>query len=319
MKATFDHLVVKAFRGQDAATLAHAPLDALHGVSSEDAHRLREAFGIETVGDLARHRFVAAAQAIAAAADGRAHDPGPDAAWEAFFASAPLAAYQDHPQDFRLDFGPVWYRGRLDGTARLLVIGQDPAANELVGHRVFVGDAGQRLQGFLRRLGIMRDYLVVNTFLYPIFGQFGDVAVLARSAPIKGFRDALLSRIAGSNPLEAIITVGAAGADAADSWSNRPDLPVCQITHPSARDHARLLANWNVGLTHLRGVVAPEVGVFPNTDPYGNAWAASDEEPIPRRDLPFGVPEWHGAGDHATRGRQSDGKTDPKTIVWTAP
>jgi hypothetical protein len=71
----------------------------------------------------------------------------------------------------------------------------------------------------------------------------------------------------------------------------------------------------------LRGSVTPEPGVAPdpNQNPYGNDWTPADHEPIPRRDLPFGVPQWHGVGDHATRARQADGKTDPKAIVWTAP
>jgi len=142
MKGAFDHPVVKAYRGQDAATLAQAQVDALYGVSAEEARWLREAFGIETVGDLAGHRFVAAAQAIAAPPVDRGHDPGPGVPWAAFFSRAPLAAYQAHHQDFRLGFGPIWYRGRLGGTARVLVVGQDPAPNELVGHRVFVGDQG---------------------------------------------------------------------------------------------------------------------------------------------------------------------------------
>jgi hypothetical protein len=30
--------------------------------------------------------------------------------------------------DFRVEWGPIFYRGRLDGTARLLCIGQDPAS-----------------------------------------------------------------------------------------------------------------------------------------------------------------------------------------------
>jgi hypothetical protein len=319
MKGSFDHLVVKAHHGQDALTLAQVPVEALHGVSPEDARRLREAFGIETVGDLAGNRFVAAAQAIARAAVVLAHDPGPDAQWSAFFAGAPLAAYQAHPEDFRLDFGPVWYRGRLDGTARLLVVGQDPAANELVGHRAFVGTSGQRVQGFLRKLGITRDYLMVNTFLYPIYGQFPQVRDLFRSESIQGFRNAFLDRIARENPLEAVIAVGAAGADAVEHWVSRPAIPVCQITHPSARDHAPLLVNWNVGLAILNGTVSPELGVAPDPTPYGSDWTASDQVPIPRRDLPFGVPEWHGVGSHASRERQGDGTTDPKEIVWTAP
>ena len=88
------------------------------------------------------------------------------------------------------------YRGRLDDTARVLVVGQDPAANELVGHRIFVGASGQRIQGFLGKLGITRDYIMINTFLYPVFGQFNMLEDLSHDAQIMGFRNALLDRIA---------------------------------------------------------------------------------------------------------------------------
>lgn len=30
--------------------------------------------------------------------------------------------------DFRVEWGPIFHRGQLDGSARVLVIGQDPAA-----------------------------------------------------------------------------------------------------------------------------------------------------------------------------------------------
>jgi len=38
-----------------------------------------------------------------------------------------------YPQDqFRLEWGPIFHRGRLDGSMRVLVIGQDPAQHESV-------------------------------------------------------------------------------------------------------------------------------------------------------------------------------------------
>ena len=46
------------------------------------------------------------------------------------------------PDQFRLEWGPIFHRGRLDGSARLLVIGQDPAQHETVIRRVLVGEAG---------------------------------------------------------------------------------------------------------------------------------------------------------------------------------
>ena len=39
---------------------------------------------------------------------------------------------------FRVEWGPIFHRGRLDGSARLLVIGQDPAESESVARRILV-------------------------------------------------------------------------------------------------------------------------------------------------------------------------------------
>jgi len=67
--------------------------------------------------------------------------------------------------DFRVEWGPIFHRGRLDGSAVLLVVGQDPAAHESAARRILVGVAGQRAQGLLSKLGITRSYVMVNTFL----------------------------------------------------------------------------------------------------------------------------------------------------------
>lgn len=67
--------------------------------------------------------------------------------------------------DFRVEWGPIFHRGRLDGTAKLVVIGQDPATHETVARRILVGAAGQRLQGFMHKLGLDRSYVLINTFL----------------------------------------------------------------------------------------------------------------------------------------------------------
>lgn len=188
-----------------------------------------------------------------------------------------------------------------------------------MGHRIFVGLSGQRVQGFLGKLGLTRDYLMVNTFLYPVFGQFFQLAQLSQDPQILGFRNALLDRIAERNPLEAVIAVGSAARDAIERWPNLGGTPFQHITHPSATDHAQLLANWNAGVAALRPVVTPELGVVPDPNPYGADFTADDEVSIPRRDLPFGVPDWHGMGSRATRGRTEDGSTDHKLILWRAP
>jgi hypothetical protein len=48
-----------------------------------------------------------------------------------------------------------------------LVLGQDPAAHEAIARRLLAGRAGQRVQGFLRKLGIDTSYVILSAFLYP--------------------------------------------------------------------------------------------------------------------------------------------------------
>src|SRR5437899_1259577 len=90
-------------------------------------------------------------------------DPGPTSAFATHWDNRP--SYNSVKARFRMNWGPICYRGRLDGSAKVIIIGQDPAADENVARRILVGSAGQRVQGFLRKLGINKSYVMVNTFL----------------------------------------------------------------------------------------------------------------------------------------------------------
>ena len=87
------------------------------------------------------------------------------------YAAEPFATLcHDYPDatvyplaDFSVEWGPIFHRGRLDGGARVLVLGQDPAAHEAITRRILVGEAGQRTQGFLARLGIETSYAPVGS------------------------------------------------------------------------------------------------------------------------------------------------------------
>jgi uracil-DNA glycosylase len=286
--------------------LASSPA-VLKGVSSKAAVQLRQTLGITTVRELADHPAGAAARAILAYTGMPGFDPGPPPLWERIFAAAPLATYTDHPSGrFRADFGPVYYRGRLDGTARILLVGQDPSTDELLGHRALVGDAGQRVQGLLRKIGITRSYVMVNTYLFGIRGQHDTkMAQIALDPAILSFRNALLDQLADTNPIQVVITAGAAARHALAHWPHSQDLTVIDILHPSARDEAALTANWNAALPALRAAITPDEDGVIDATPYGAQFTPEDRAPLPRFDLPFGVPAWHGAG--GTR------------ITWTAP
>src|SRR3712207_7598637 len=52
--------------------------------------------------------------------------------------------YAPFKEHFWYDWGPVFYRGRLDGSARVLCVASDPGPTERVAMRTLVGDAGDR-------------------------------------------------------------------------------------------------------------------------------------------------------------------------------
>ncbi len=108
------------------------------------------------------------------------HDPGPTAAsgWPALFAAAPnyrgLGRAVLGREAFRWHHGPMFFRGRLDGSAKVVLVGQEGAQDESLSHRSFTGGTGARMQHFLRHIGLDRSYLFLNSFVYPIFGQYTD-------------------------------------------------------------------------------------------------------------------------------------------------
>src|SRR6476659_3659531 len=119
--------------------------------------------------------------------------------------------------DFRVEWGPVFHRGRLDGSARVVVLGQDPATHETICRRILVGEAGQRVQGMLAKLGITHSYVLINTFLYSVYGQGGGSRHIG-DAEIAAYRNRWLDTLADDNQLEAILTLGQLADQAYHTW-----------------------------------------------------------------------------------------------------
>jgi len=210
--------------------------------------------------------------------------------------------------DFRTEWGPVFHRGRLDGTARVVIIGQDPAQHEEMARRILIGTAGHRIQGFLAKLGIDRSYVMVNTFLYSVYGQAGGERHQADTG-IAEYRNRWLDALLARNQVEAVIALGSLANGAWKLWKSRASGSgfkgaFAHITHPtepegaSKGDHQKvkagitvMLKNWNSALQ----VLGPAIS-FPDTPrpivPYGDAFETGDYVPIPAFDLPVGSPPW---------------------------
>lgn len=285
---------------------------ALYGVSAADDERLAKSFGIDTIFELASNRFFQRALALQAAGGAPSHDPGPSTEWAAYFANAPLDFYVNHPAGrFRKEFGPVYYRGRLDDTARVLVVGQDPSTNEILAQRAFVGASGQRIQRLLNKMGIDRSYVMVNTFLFSVYGQFDtELRDISKTEPLIGYRNQLLDRIVQLNKIELIIAFGSGAAHAVQSWPGHTQHKFIHLHHPAANSAP---GNWNASLQALAASVEPDDNNLIDLSQYGDSFKEADHADIPRYDLPFGIPDWHGTQLGSSK------RNGANEIIWKAP
>jgi Uracil DNA glycosylase superfamily len=263
----------------------------------------------------------------------RAFDPG--------YASEPFRSLvldapgtQVYPQDdFRIEWGPIFHRGRLDGTARVLLIGQDPAQHETILRRILVGEAGHRIQGFLFKLGVERSYVMVNTYLYSVFGQGGGNRHKLNKS-IARYRNRWLKAILDTSPVEAVVTLGSLAANAWQMFLDTPEgagaqnLKLAKIRHPtqpeaaggSAAAHAAairaLLENWNDALEALHPLQNPDKAR--QLRRYGEAFREDEKREIPDFDAPPWAPEWMRLND-GWADRPGTGKTKRRSILVQVP
>lgn len=252
-------------------------------------------------------------------------DPGPTPDLARHFAALP--GYNPADQDlFWYDWGPIFYRGRLDQSAKLLGIASDPGPTERVVGRTLVGDAGQRVQGLLTKIGLNRGYVLTNAFAYAVHPSRSSTAARLLHQPDHlTWRNHLFQMITGPN-LQAIIAFGVNAQTALRLWNTAPDVPTFALPHPSSHDTTTLLTKWDAALPGLREALTPDPGATQNGPGYQRHITEADYSPIPPHDLPFGLPRWLG-DDHWGRTAQpphhnavTRTPSDPiHSLTWQAP
>ncbi len=234
-------------------------------------------------------------------------DPGPKGALKTFMNSTP--SYEVEVGDsttFWYAFGNLLYRGRLDGSARVLCIASDPGPTECLPfmRRALVGDSGQKTQGFLAKLGLTRSYVLVNAFAVAMrpSEKTKGLKVLKNNAAIMAARHGLYDRLLGPN-IEAVITFGDVADQAYLLWrAANPavkKVPRVDLAHPAAVDRGgsgddASLQGWARGVTKLRKIVTPDADGDAQGANYGAYITELDYQRIPRRDLPAVAPAYAG-------------------------
>lgn len=153
-----------------------------------------------------------------------------------------------------------------------------------------------------------------NTFLFSIKGQMDpEMNAIAVEPTILNYRNSLFDKIKAANHLKAIISFGNGADIAIQNWPGKGTIPWFQLHHPSAPDNI-VLPNWNANLNGLHAALTPDKASMVDLTPYGAASTPADFADIPREDLSFGIPDWHGTGGGTRSGRNGD-----KQIQWFAP
>jgi hypothetical protein len=200
--------------------------------------------------------------------------------------------------------------------------------------RVLVGEAGKRLQGLLWKLGITTSYVIINTFLYSVYGSVK--AATARDAKLIAYRNCWLDALLIGQKVEAVIALGTAADAAWQAWKQTSsgksfNVGYAPVTHPTEPESSskndkkklaeatkKLLENWNSGLqASSPSVKHPDVAT--TLVPYGDTWGAGDRPAIPEGDLPAGLPSWMHEQDGWAARLGADATAKRRNITITVP
>jgi hypothetical protein len=182
------------------------------------------------------------------------------------------------------------------------------------------------VQGFLSKLGLTRSYLCLNAFIYAMYPSHSSSAPTVLKNPDQlTWRNKLYDKANGSQ-VQAIVAFGANAQAAVDLWPNATSRPLIKVPHPSSHYTTSLLDGWRAAIDQLRAIVTPDADGDATGANYGTSFTEDDYSPIPKSDLPFGVPDWFGDDSWGRTGspRHSNCVSRPvpddhHTLIWIAP
>jgi hypothetical protein len=235
-------------------------------------------------------------------------DAGPAGAMKTFMDATPdYELAMGDSTTFWYAFGPVLYRGRLDGSARILCIASDPGPAECLpfARRALIGDSGQKTQGFLAKLGLTRSYVLVNAFAVAMrpSQKTRGLRALRTNTVIGAARHGLYDRLLAGGALQAIVALGDVAQEAYDLWAATNEavgaVPGFKLAHPAAVDRTgsgndSALKAWRRAVTRLRPIVTPDPDGNAAGPNFGDYFTEVDYARIPRWDLPRVAPVYVG-------------------------
>jgi hypothetical protein len=227
-----------------------------------------------------------------------AFDPGPPAGLarlllglEPGFAWPDFAALgvTSHPS---FGVGPV-YRGRFRDLG-LVVLADQASDDDLFSGRALSGEAGQRLERFLRAAGLTRRYLVLRTLPVDTL----DLPASRRNAlvdrpEVQALHRELLRRVRADNPQAGVLLALGPGAQRLAPQVAPAGMEVIPL---AAAGGSGTAASWQAALDRLATRTYPRDLANPSFQ------LGPGRGQLPRADLPYGTLRWvGGSGDRAVR------------------
>jgi hypothetical protein len=130
------------------------------------------------------------------------------------------------------------------------------------------------------------------------------------------FRNKLLDHAKSTNTFTAILAFGQYAQISASNWAGAAGIPIIALSHPTAQ--SGVAANWNSHFAAAHAAIAADSDGHVDATPYSTTVTPLPATDIPRMDLPFGIPSWHGTGG-GTRSKRGTGSAFETQIMWTAP
>lgn len=186
----------------------------------------------------------------------------------------------------------------------------------------------------MAKLGITKSYVMINTFLYSVYG--GARAQDRRNEQLVDYRNRWLDAILGSGKIDVAVALGKHADEAWKKWKDtatgsNSTVAYFPITHPTAPESSakndrtklagntkKMLQNWNAALEALAPAVKHPDESVP-LELYGDSFKDTEKPRIPDIDFPPGIPIWMRETDGWAR---RVGKTDSdkrRNITLTVP
>ena len=183
-------------------------------------------------------------------------------------------------------------------------------------------------------MGITRSYVLINTFLYSVYGQGGGTRHV-HDPNIVAYRNSWLNALVADNHIQAIVALGQLADLSYQTWKTTPEGTNCHaayaaVTHPTYPESAsssgtitkaeafkRLCISWNAALTALDGHLTQDQAT--PLVPYGDTLTKTDLAVIPEIDLPPGLPAWMRSLDAWAGRTGTDAQTKRATITVAVP